>query len=175
VIQTVQSFTDKATLLEHAKDANRFLTAADVTDATVQHANMKVSMALRTNGIQGTISTTEADYELLQMAAICFGLEKMCMDGKIRWSTGDIQSVTEVKFKTEYQKWQPMFFFAQGDSARLNNLLPHETWRMSAYKFVDSFIDSYHKERYHDELAIFHDDFRRGYKAESTQEHWRQY
>jgi hypothetical protein len=139
----------------------------------IDNANDRVDSQLSINSFFSTPDAGSTYYKNLQRAAESFGLEELNMMGKIRWSTGDVSSMKEGDFSIEYQKWQPMFFFAQGDSARFNNLLPHETWRMMGMRYIDAFIKSVSHHTGKRTVAIFHDDYHRGHGRTDCNETWR--
>jgi hypothetical protein len=167
------SYTTKAKLLSLARVGTPGLSGDVVTDDVVEQACDRVDSQLAVSSFFSSIDAGAVSYKFLQRAAENFGLEWLCMNGKVRWTTGDVQTIMEGNFKVDFQKWMPMFFFAQGDSARFNNLLPHETFRMMATKYVDAFIKAHAQANGRRTVAIFHDDYRRGYKREDTWEHWR--
>jgi len=87
-------------------------------------------------------------FNLLWCAAICMGLEMLCYFGDVKWTTGDIALEHLNKVTYAYQRWQPMFFFAQGAAEPFYQLLPHDTYRMMAYAYVraycrDDFFKNY--------------------------------
>lgn len=167
----LQAFTDRTTVLSWARDGNPNLSAGDVTQNYPDFGNRKVHIELKLSKITGTIPTSHDSYDLLEMAATCYALEKLNSDGLLRWSTGDVAAEHDGFFRVEYQRWQPMFFFAQGDSRRFNNLLPHETWRMVGNKFVEAFVSDYNQGEGYLAPSLFHDDYKRGYKALDFHEH----
>ncbi len=76
---------------------------------------------------------------MLWAAVITMALEWLCYTGDLMWSTGDVAIQTLNKVTYGFQRWQPMFFFATGASDSFKGLLPHETYRMMAYSYVDAF------------------------------------
>jgi len=173
----VQEFADRNRLFEMARGANPRITIDKIDDATLRYANNQVVSRLRISGIYSpaSIQETVQDFDMLQFAADCYGMEKLNYDGKVRWTTGDLLAVDEGPFKVKYQSWQPMFFFAQGDSGRFSNLLPHETWRMTGWNMVDAFTQSYfyNTEGWTGSVTILRDQYGRGKGATNINEHWR--
>ena len=84
---------------------------------------------------------------LLWSAVICMSLEWLCYSGDMAWSTGDVALQKLNKVTYGFQRWQPMFFFATGASDPFKGLLPHETYRMMAYAYVEAYCrDDFFKE-----------------------------
>lgn len=87
-------------------------------------------------------------FNLLWSAAVCLAMELLCNIGDVKWATGDIALERLNKVTYAYQRWQPMFFFAQGAAEPFYQLLPHDTYRMMAYAYVraycrDDFFKNY--------------------------------
>lgn len=78
-------------------------------------------------------------FNLLWSAVICIALEILCTTGQMSWSTGDVALQKLNRATYAFQRWQPMFFFATGASDPFKGLLPHETYRMMAYAYVESY------------------------------------
>ena len=171
---TAQQFITASDLFPWALAANPHITLDKIDSSTVDYANAQVETALFLLSLYDTIGSDHAKYSILQNAAKCYGMEKLNYDGKIRWSTGDVATTVEGPIKIEYQRWQPMFFFAQGDPGRFNSLLPHETWRMTGYRFVDAFVRYYwDAEGATETIQIKYDNYARGRGATEINEYYR--
>jgi len=86
-------------------------------------------------------------FNLLWSAAVCFCLELLCYSGDLAWSTGDVALQRMNRATYAFQRWQPMFFFATGASDPFKGLLPHESYRMMAYAYVEAYCrDDFFKE-----------------------------
>jgi hypothetical protein len=101
---------------------------------------------------------------LLRSAEICFYMEHMGMTREIENAFGVLKQETIGRYTKQYENGMPMFFFAQGASAPFLQLLPHETWRMRAYKYTTAFIEAWFqqnstKSKYG---CIIHDNTMRG-------------
>lgn len=153
--------------------ANPNLALTDIPDSVVAYANRRVRMELAQHQILGDQSGHE-DAELLTMAGILYGTEALSNLGKVFWRNGDLASIDDGLFKTQLQQTHPMFFFAQGDSKRFHNLIPHETWLQAGHSMIQGFIASYYQRRDSWSPEIVHDDWARGYGAADIDEHWRQ-
>jgi hypothetical protein len=69
-------------------------------------------------------------------AGMCLYLEFLSMRGQVHWNSGDVHSQQVGDVKTEYQRWAPMFFFAQGNAPGFYELLPHDSYRMMAFELI---------------------------------------
>lgn len=78
-------------------------------------------------------------FNLLWAAVTTMALEILCNMGEVTWSTGDVAMQKLNKATYQFQRWQPMFFFAAGSSDPFKGLLPHDTYRMMAYSYVDAY------------------------------------
>ncbi len=96
---------------------------------------------------------TESDEALfLKMATQCYCLALLCKAGVITQTSGELMSNKFGDVHYQYQRTNPLFFFATGASEPFMDLLPYETLRMYAY----SFISAYCKFRFYE---------RTGYKS----------
>ncbi|PNX48636.1 MAG: hypothetical protein BV459_01960 [Thermoplasmata archaeon M11B2D] len=69
-------------------------------------------------------------------AGLCLYMEYLSMRGQIQQTSGDIKTHKVGDVMTDFQRWQPLFFFAKGMAEDFYNLLPHETYRMKALQFL---------------------------------------
>lgn len=89
---------------------------------------------------------------LLWAASLCYALEILCMQGIIEWSTGDVALRRLGKATHQYQRWQPMFFFAQGVSDPFMDLLPHRTYLMMSREY----LKRYANKNFYDKNGVFY-------------------
>jgi hypothetical protein len=75
-------------------------------------------------------------------AGLCLFLEFLSMRGQVHWNTGDVAEQRVGEVTTKYQRWSPMFFFAQGHSPNFYALLPHDSYRMMSYELVRKWAKS---------------------------------
>lgn len=87
-----------------------------------------------------TIPTVDDDNHFLKFATMCFILALLCKARVITQSSGDVMRDLFGDVRHEYQKSNPLFFFAQGSSKPFKALLPYETFRMYAYEFVNGYV-----------------------------------
>jgi len=69
-------------------------------------------------------------------AHVCMVLEGLGGRGQIETSSGDISESKVGNVTTQFQRWQPMFFFAKGMAQGFYELLPHKTYLMKAMQMV---------------------------------------
>lgn len=75
----------------------------------------------------------------LKMATQCFCLALLCKAGVITQTSGEIQSNKFGDVIYQFQRTNPLFFFATGASEPFMDLLPYETLRMYAYSFIKAY------------------------------------
>ena len=165
-------YVTKDEILALARSANPYLTSSDISDALFNFVNGRIEMELALRHVYDGVSSSHSCYKHVKNAALCYAMEFLNYVGKIRWGTGDMARLREGNFDIEFQRWQPMFFFAQGDSQKFNNLLPHETWRMMANKFMDAFAQCYFYKENRIQLAIWRDRTLRGRGALDAREYY---
>jgi hypothetical protein len=79
-------------------------------------------------------------------AGMALYLEMIAQRGQIHWNTGDVSEQQVGDVTTKYQRWSPMFFFAQGHAPNFYALLPHDSYRMMAYELVRKWFRHYFKK-----------------------------
>lgn len=108
-------------------------------------------------------------YPMLYAAAFYYMLELLLMAGKIEFNTGEVSSEMLGRLRLTYQTTrQPRFFLARNFDEQLLRLLPHETFRMIAYSYIEMFYKDYMRGsiRKYGALAQFSKDVSaRGYGA----------
>lgn len=108
-------------------------------------------------------------YPMLYAAAFYYMLELLLMAGKIEYMTGEISGEQLGRLRLTYQtSRQPRYFLAKNFDERLLRMLPHETFRMIAYSYIDMFYIDYMRGsiRKYGALAQFSKDVSgRGYGA----------
>jgi len=109
-----------------------------VTSTFMKIANARIDAWIVENGKQVTNNMRDP-LNLLWAAVICFSVEYFTYTGAFAFTSGDIALERLNKATYQYQRWQPMFFFATGASDPFKGLLPHESNRMMAYAFVDAY------------------------------------
>lgn len=123
---------------------------SDIPDQFLKTASAKIHTWLLEHRVNPKSTKIPDKLNLLWSASVCFVLELLCYTQIITWSTGDIALHRLNKAVYQYQRWQPMFFFATGSSRGFVGLLPHETYRMMAYAFCTAYSEK-----------KFYDDYQR--------------
>jgi len=114
-------------------------TADRVSDLLQSMATSELDIALTMNKIE--TSPPPTDYaNLLRNAEVCFYIEMSSMTRETEQAFGVIKEETIGEYTKKYENGMPMFFFAQGGSNAFLELLPHETWRMRAYKYSRKYL-----------------------------------
>jgi len=80
---------------------------------------------------------------LLREAAACFILSLCCKNRIITQTTGELMTDEFGERKVQFQRTQPMFFFAQGTAESFHRLLSHETFRMMGYEYCRAYKEYY--------------------------------
>jgi hypothetical protein len=157
---------------DHILDIMRFFRRkfdlADIDDRLHFLANADVNVYLYNAYI--TPPVTDIGH-LLEAAELCFYMEQAGMVKQIENAFGVLREETIGNFTKRYENGMPMFFFAQGASLPFLNLLPHETWRMRGYKYVDSYLKAYwnaNKGTRSQWGCVAQDTTARGYGAKET-------
>ena len=142
-----------------------------VVDAWVEMATTDVNTELSMEGIPVTSVTDYGNF--LKLAEICFYMDIAKNGRQIEYVTGDVRGEMSGRYKKEYSNSMPMFFFAQGSSRPFWQLLPTETFRMRAYKYIQAYTRQYFYEEYGRRFVapvVMHDTTSRGYGWESEAE-----
>ena len=106
----------------------------ELTDRFMKMVEARIDQMIISNRVR-PVNITDR-FNLLWCAAVCMALEILCYLGKLKWTTGDVALERLNKVTYAYQRWQPMFFFAQGAAEPFYQLLPHDTYRMMGYAYV---------------------------------------
>ena len=113
--------------------------SSKITTRILKIANARIDAWMIEKGTSPSNNNISDPLNLLWSATICFALEWLCYSGDVAWSTGDVALQKLNKATYQFQRWQPMFFFASGASEPFKGLLPHETYRMMAYAYVEAY------------------------------------
>lgn len=117
-----------------------------VSNTFLKICNARIDAWIVENGKRVTNNMRDP-LNLLWSAVICFAVEYFSYTGALSISSGDLALERLNKATYQYQRWQPMFFFATGASDPFKGLLPHESNRMMAYAFVDAYCrDDFFRE-----------------------------
>ncbi len=111
----------------------------DLPQIIVDMATTKVLAELVKRRVK-TLPTENDDNNFLKFATMSFVLELLCKSRKITQSSGDVLRDRFGDVIHDYQRSNPLFFFAQGTSESFMALLPYETFRMYGYAYCDSYM-----------------------------------
>jgi hypothetical protein len=136
-MNTVEKYAAKDDIVYFVKLSNSEFDEDKIDDRLLKLANGKVDSWIIEHGVSPRNISDQLN--LLWSATICIALELLCYAGDVLWSTGDVAIQKLNKVTYGFQRWQPMFFFATGASDPFKGLLPHETYRMMAYAYVEAF------------------------------------
>jgi len=125
---------------------------ADLPQIFIDMATSKVLGELVKRRVK-TLPTVTDDFNFLKFATMCFTLALLCKSRKITQSSGDVLRDRFGDVVHDYQRSNPLFFFAQGTSESFMALLPYETFRMYAYAYCDSYMKRAYYERTGNTLA----------------------
>lgn len=89
------------------------------------------------------IPTKNDKLGFLKEAASCFILALACKARVITQTSGELLTDAFGEVRYQFQRTQPMFFFAQGTAESFQRLLPHETLRMMAVEFCRAYKQYY--------------------------------
>jgi len=120
-----------------------------------------------------TLPTVDDENHFLKFGTMSFVLELLCKSRKITQSSGDVLRDRFGDVIHDYQRSNPLFFFAQGTSESFMALLPYETFRMYGYAYCDSYMKRAFYERTGHTIPhgrIAYDRTHRGYSWEIDDE-----
>ncbi len=138
----ITKYITKAEIIGWVNLQNNKLTVNDIPDDILDKAHVKVDATIvnkkcwdKDDGLP-----TKADDPLfLKMAAQCFCLALLCKTGSITQTSGELMSSRFGDVMYQFQRTNPLFFFATGASEPFMDLLPYETLRMYAYSFIKAY------------------------------------
>jgi len=145
-------FATKSEILGIIKFFRRNYTVDDISDDLQSMASSKIMGIMIRQGYFDL--TADDDYiGLLKSAEIGFYLEFAGMTREIENAMGVIGEESLDGYTKKYENGMPMFFFASGGTEAFVQLLPHETWRMCAFRYVNDFITYYWATQENDGLV----------------------
>ncbi len=139
-------FINKADIVEWVKIQLADFGKDDLPQIIVDMATSKVLGELVKRRVK-TLPTVNDDLNFLKFATMSFVLELLCKSRKITQSSGDVLRDRFGDVVHDYQRSNPLFFFAQGTSESFMALLPYETFRMYGYAYCDSYMKRAFYER----------------------------
>ena len=118
----------------------------DLPDLFLDMATTKVIGELVKRRIK-ILPTEDDEFHFLRFATMCFCLDLLCKSRVITQTSGDMMRDRFGDIIHDYQRANPLFFFAQGTSESFMALLPYETFRMYGYAYCDAFVKRNFYER----------------------------
>lgn len=132
-------YVDKATLMEWINVQRPFLTVAGIPNIIMDKAHIKVDTVLMRMG--NVITPTKNDsHDFLKMGCASFALAMLCKAKIIAQTSGELLREEFRDIQIDYQRTNPLFFFATGTSKSFMDLLPYETLRMYGYAYLRAYI-----------------------------------
>lgn len=89
------------------------------------------------------IPTKSDSLGFLREAASCFILSLCCKARIITQTTGELLTDRFGDRIAQFQRQQPMFFFAQGTAESFQRILPYETFRMMGIEYCRAYKQQY--------------------------------
>lgn len=121
---------------------NEKYTVDDIPDDILDKAHVKTDATIVNKNCwdkDDGLPTKADDALFLKMATQCFCLALLCKAGVITQTSGEVLSNRFGDVMYQFQRTNPLFFFATGASEPFMDLLPYETLRMYAYSFIKAY------------------------------------
>ena len=147
----VTKYVDKATVLQWIKLQLPNYQESDIPDAILDEAHAKVDAEIvnkKCFDIDVGLPTAVDENSFLKFAAFSYALALYCKTTKIGQTSGEILSNRFGEVMYQFQRTNPLFFFATGASEPFMDLLPYETLRMYAYSFIKAYCMFRFYEKY---------------------------
>jgi len=135
----ITKYVNKATLMEWVNVQRPFLTEADIPNIIMDKAHRKVDTVLMRMG-NVIIPTRNDIHDFLKMGCASFALAMLCKAKIIAQTSGELLREEFRDIQIDYQRTNPLFFFATGTSKSFMDLLPYETLRMYGYAYLRAYI-----------------------------------
>jgi len=155
---TKATLTTQAEILSLLEYAKLDYTIEDIPDFVIDMAALDVEMLLGKAHALPLVYTSVIDLDdvrgrgYLWASHVCLVLESLSMRGQIEQSSGDVAESKIGNVTTQFQRWQPMFFFAKGMAQGFFELLPHLTYQMKAMQLVRAWKSWTFKQTYPGEV-----------------------
>ena len=133
------SFIEKSDIVAWVQIQLEDFEEADLPQIIVDMATSKVLAELVKRRVKD-LPTEDDENHFLKFGTMSFTLELLCKSRKITQSSGDVLRDRFGDVIHDYQRSNPLFFFAQGTSESFMALLPYETFRMYGYAYCDSYM-----------------------------------
>jgi len=159
------SFIEKSDIVAWVEIQLEGFVSDDLPDILLDMATTKVIGELAKRRVKD-LPTEDDEFHFLKFATMCFCLDLLCKTRKITQTSGDIMRDRFGDIIHDYQRANPLFFFAQGTSESFMALLPYETFRMYGYAYCDAYVKRAFYERTGftaPEITIVYDKTSRGW------------
>jgi len=134
----ITKYVNKATILEWVNVQRPFIGETDIPDIIMDKAHTKVDAILMRLGVVDT-PTRNDSHDFLKMSCASFALTMLCKAKIIAQTTGELLREQFRDIQIDYQRTNPLFFFATGTSKSFMDLLPYETFRMYGYAYLRAY------------------------------------
>lgn len=151
-MSAITKYITKEEIIGWVNLQNDDITVDDIPDDILNKAHVKVDATIVSKkcwDISEGVPTESDTLDFLKYATECFCLALLCKAGMITQTSGEVLSNRFGDVMYQYQRTNPLFFFATGASEPFMDLLPYETLRMYAY----SFIKAYCKYRFYEKTG----------------------
>jgi hypothetical protein len=132
-------YIDKGEIVSWIQIQNEDLTEEDIPDDFMNKGHTKTDAELVLKKCL-TIPTKNDDLDFLKMATQCFILALLAKAGLITQTSGELLTNKFGDVMYQFQRTNPMFFFATGASEPFMDLLPYETLRMYGLSFIKAYV-----------------------------------
>ncbi|MHA1875147.1 MAG: hypothetical protein ACTSUC_01735 [Promethearchaeota archaeon] len=140
------SFIEKSDIVAWVQIQLEDFKEADLPDIFLDMATTKVIGELVKRRVKN-LPTVDDEFHFLKFGTMCFCLDLLCKSRKITQTSGDLLRDRFGDIIHDYQRANPLFFFAQGTSESFMALLPYETFRMYGYAYCDAYVKRAFYER----------------------------
>lgn len=131
----------KAELLGYLSYARLDIDEDKIADEVISFSRSQCNSWLVRRKISfAAIEELDDTLDLIWPASFSFGLELLSQRGQYQQSSGDVAKSRIGEMETQFQRWQPMFFFAKGMALGFYDLLPHMTYQMMAMQYIRSWV-----------------------------------
>ena len=132
-------YVSKATILEWVNVQRPFIGVSDIPNIFMDKSHVKVDAVLMRMG-NVVIPTKNDRHDFLKMACASFVLAMLCKGKIIAQTSGELLREQFRDIQIDYQRTNPLFFFATGTSKSFMDLLPYETLRMYGYAYLRAYV-----------------------------------
>ena len=144
----IDKYVDKAAILEWVNVQRPFISEDDIPNIIMDKAHTKTDTVLMRMCIGDTPTENDVN-NFLKMATASFALAMLCKSKIIAQTSGELLRERFRDIQIDYQRTNPLFFFATGTSKSFMDLLPYETLRMYGY----AYLRAYCKKKFYTETG----------------------